>query len=145
MSHLPGIFLHELIATLFHELDEERAFKVLKKYHNKNLRMDTKDSASLKSFVGLNDAQYVRLMRSLYYFAGLRILAPMKAIYRLRKINIKQDYSTLISRVVDMVRKFKKGPTEVHRVIKVLVSTIRPFECILTFMSSTLENGKFLE
>ena len=33
--------------------------------------MDTKDSASLKSFVGLNDAQYVILMQSLYYFADV--------------------------------------------------------------------------
>lgn len=73
LAHLPGSFHDELIATLFFEIDPARAATALKKYHNKHLRMNAEHSSTLKSFVGLNDKQYIRLMRALYYFSGMRM------------------------------------------------------------------------
>jgi hypothetical protein len=96
------------------------------------MRCNVKDSSALKSFVGLNDAQYVCLLQALFYFAGMRVLAPIKEIYRLRAKNIEQDYTSLSTRIVDMIRKTSKGKSEISRLIKVLVITIRPCELVLT-------------
>ena len=75
----------ELIASLFMEIDGKRAANVLQKYHNKHLRLKAEDSTLLKRFVELNDCQYIRLMRALFYFSGMRMrFLPMKAIYTLR-------------------------------------------------------------
>ena len=145
VSLLPESFHSELVAALFLEIDREKACEVLKMFHNKFLRLDDRDSASLKNFVGLNDAQYVRLMRSLYYFAGMRIFAPMNTLYQLRRRTIEEDYTTLVSRPVVMTRKVRKGKDEIIRKIRVVVTTIRPLECVLTTVSSLLRNGKLLD
>ena len=146
MRHLPGDFNDELIAALFLDIDEERASKVMQKYHNRHMRMNSHDSASLKSFVGLNDSQYVRFMRSTFYFAGLRILAPIREIYLLRSLKIKEDYTTLTRRVVDMTRVTKKGKSsKITRKIKVGVMTVRPFECILNSAGSLIKQGTLLK
>ena len=83
MSYLPRPFHDELVCSMFLEVDQVRATKVLQKYYNKHLRVGPADSSTFKSFVGLNDAEYVRLMRGNFYFAGMRIYAPIKAIYKL--------------------------------------------------------------
>ena len=47
-----------------------------------------------------------------------------------------------MSRIVDMTLKTSKGTSEITRLIKVLVSTIQPFECVLTISHYLLEYGK---
>jgi len=94
----------------------------------------------------LNDSQYVRFMRSTFYFAGLRILAPIREIYLLRSLKIKEDYTTLTRRVVDMTRVTKKGKSsKITRKIKVGVMTVRPFECILNSAGSLIKQGTLLK
>ena len=75
----------------------------------------------------------------------MQILAPIKAIYQLRARKIKEDFTTLTSRLVDMMRKVSNGKLELKCLVKVLVSTIRPLGCILTTMNSLLEAGKLLK
>ena len=41
-------------------------------------------ATTLKSFVGLNDCQYIRFMQALFYFSGMKMLSSMNAIYTLR-------------------------------------------------------------
>ena len=142
---MPNLFHDELIAQLFFEIYKKRAAKVLRAYHNKHLRMNTEDSSSFKTFVGLNVAEYIRLSRVLFYYAGMRILAPIKALYELRARKIKEDFTTLTSTVVDMTRKVAKGKLELKRLMKVVVQTIRPLECVLTKMFSLLDMGKLLK
>ena len=87
MRHLPGGFNDELIARMFVDIDDEEIVrKTLRKYYNNRLRLNAEDSASLKSCAGLSDNAYVKLSRGLFYFTGLRVLAPIKAVRRLRKI-----------------------------------------------------------
>ena len=145
MKYLPGSFHDELVASLFLEIDKTRAASVLRRYHNKHLRMCAENSSTLRNFVGLNDRQYIRLMRALFYFAGMRILAPISHVYLLRSIHIKEQFSTRDSDVVDMSRKTKSGKKEITRQIKVLVTTIRPFECVLVTMSTLLQNKMLLK
>ena len=83
MKHLPSKYYKPVIAAFSLEINVESAVDVLAKYHNKNLRLNANDSCALKNFVGLNDAQYVRLMRSLFYFVGMCVCSPLRAIYRL--------------------------------------------------------------
>ena len=77
---LPKSFHSELVAALFLEIDKGRAGVVLQRYHNKYLRMNPRDSASFKNFVGMNDNQYIRFMRGLFYFVGMRIVAPISTL-----------------------------------------------------------------
>ena len=74
MQHLPNAFHDELIAALFLEIDKNRAVKVMQAYHNKHLRMRTEDSSAFKTFVGLNAAEYIRLSRVPFYYAGMQFL-----------------------------------------------------------------------
>ena len=91
--------------------DEEIVRKTLRAYHNKRLRLNAEDSASLKSFAGISDNAYIKLSRGLFYFTGLRTLAPVKAVRCLRKIKKEEDYSSMSRHVVDMIRETKKeGP-----------------------------------
>ena len=101
MSHFPRTFLDDIIAALFLDIDKERAAKILRTYHDEHMRMNSNESASLNAFVGMNDSQYVRLMRSLSYFSGMKRMCPINEIYLLREKKIKQDY-TLKRTVVDM-------------------------------------------
>ena len=56
------------------------------------------------------------LSRGLFYFTGLRILAPVKAVRRLRKIKKEEDYGSMSRRVVDMIQETKKeGPQSLAR------------------------------
>jgi hypothetical protein len=71
MSYLPQSFNDELISLLFMDIDGESARRVLRKYHNKHLQMNSMDSAALNRFLGLNNSWYVRLMRALHYFVGM--------------------------------------------------------------------------
>ena len=95
MNHLPQHFHQELIGKPFLELNQVHTIGMLQEHHNQYMRCNIKDSSALKSFVGLNDAQYVRLLQALFYFAGMRVLAPIKGIYRLRAKKIEEDYTTL--------------------------------------------------
>ena len=128
LSHLPATYHDELIATLFCDIDRDRAELVCKTFLNKNLRLSAEDSSTLKSYVGLNDQQYIRLMRGFHYFVGLRLVSPMKAIVLLRNQRVTNEYTTLRSTLVDMTRKARNGKREITRLIKVVVSTIRPAE-----------------
>ena len=62
MNHLPQHFHQELIGKLFLELNQAHAIGMLQEHHNRYMRCNIKDSSALKSFVGLNDAQYVCLL-----------------------------------------------------------------------------------
>ena len=117
IKHLPGGFNDELIAKMFVDIeDEEIVRKTLRAYHNKRLRLNAEDSASLKSFVGISDNAYIKLIRGLFYFTGLRTLAPVKAVRCLRKIKKEEDYSSMSRHVVDMIRETKKeGPQSLAR------------------------------
>ena len=49
MSYLPKQYHNELIASLFLEINEDRAARVLKTFHNNQLRLSIEDLTSLKS------------------------------------------------------------------------------------------------
>ena len=74
----------------------------------------------------------------------MRVLVPLNAIFELRVKSIKQNWTTIESRVVDMIRKVSKGNLEVIRAVKVLVTTIRPMECVVNCTYSLLQTGKLL-
>ena len=57
---------NELIASLFLEINKDKAVGVFKIYYNKQLRLSPEDSTSLRSWVSLNDTQYSRLMQGLF-------------------------------------------------------------------------------
>ena len=124
MAYLPQLFHDKFIASLFMEINEERAGRVLRKYHNKHLRINPMDSAAPKGFVGWNNRQYVRLTIALHYFVGMRILSPVNAIYLLRGAKIKRDYTALLRTVVDMTRVTHNGKASIVRAIKVGVITV---------------------
>ena len=114
---LPCTFKDELIAELFLDIEEERACATLAKFHNTHRRLSPKDSSSFKGFVRLNDSEYVRLSRGLFYWTGLRLLAPINEIYLLRDRKCTEDYTTLERVVVDMTKVTRTGNTEVFRKI----------------------------
>ena len=78
-----------------------------------------------------NPVACLDLSRCLFYFTGLRFLAPIKDARRLRKIKKEEDYSSMSRCVVEMNRETKKGGSTISRKIKVGVITIRPKECVL--------------
>ena len=96
--HLTNNDHKALVVALFIGVNVKRDVEVLKQYHNKYLRLDARDSVSLKNFVGLNDAQYFPLNRSLFYFYGVRICAPVNQTYLLQTQTILVYYTTLTSR-----------------------------------------------
>ena len=49
MSYLSKQYHDELIASLFLEIDDDMAVRVLKTFHNNQLRLSTEDSTSLNS------------------------------------------------------------------------------------------------
>jgi len=120
--------------------DEEIVRKTLRKYHNDRLRLNAEDAASLKSFAGLSDNAYIKFGRGLFYFTGLRVLAPINDVSRLRKRRKDQDYSSMSRSLVDMIRQTKKGGTTLSRKIKVGVITIRPKECVLNSAGELLKH-----
>jgi hypothetical protein len=124
MGHLPRESYDDVVAALVDDMNKDKAKHIIRKYQNKCLRLNPQDSVSLKAFVGMNNNQYVRLMRSLFYFAGMRILAPIKGMRVLRDSRIKSDYTTLMSNVRDMTRVTKNGKSKITRKIKVNVVTI---------------------
>ena len=141
MRHLPGAFNDELIAKMFVDIDDEEIVrKTLRKYHNDRLRLNAEDAASLKSFAGLSDNAYIKFGRGLFYFTGLRVLAPINDVSRLRKRRKDQDYSSMSRSLVDMIRQTKKGGTTLSRKIKVGVITIRPKECVLNSAGELLKH-----
>ena len=87
LRHLPGDFNDELIAKMFVDIDDEEIVrKTLQNYHNDRLRLNAEDSASLKSYAGLSDNSYIKLIRGLLHITGLLILAPIKDVHRLRRV-----------------------------------------------------------
>ena len=73
MKHPPGAFNDELIAKMFVDIDDEEIIrKTLGEYHNKRLRLNAEESASLKGFVELSDNADIKLSRGLFYLAGLK-------------------------------------------------------------------------
>ena len=140
MRHLSGAFNDKVIAKLFLEIDEETVRKTLRKYANNQLRLNAQDSASLKSFAVLSDNSYIKLIRGLFYFTGLQLLAPIKDVRGLRNIKKEEDYSSMSRCVVDMTREIKKGGTTLSRQIKVGVISIRPSECILNSVAALLKH-----
>ena len=77
---MPEINSKELGAQLFDDLDGDVAARAVKKYHNKHLRLNARDSATLKMFAGMNDNHYIKFSRSYFSITGLRILVPIKKI-----------------------------------------------------------------
>lgn len=144
LDHLPGDFNDELISNLFLNIGVEQAASAVKKYYNNNQRLNPKDSSSLKGFAGMSDQQYVKFSRGFFYFTGIRILAPILDVTRLRKAKAKDDYTTMRRSVVDMTRVTKKDGGHISRAIKVGVMTVRPFECVLNSTYTLLGQGKLL-
>ena len=72
------------------------------------------------------------------------MLSPLKPIYLLCQQMIQLEYTNLKSSVVDMTCKTSKGNSEITRLIKVLVSTIWPLECVLTTSQYLLGLGNML-
>ena len=141
MGHLPGHFNDELISKMFIDIDDEEIIrKTLQNYHNTRLRLNAEDAAALKSYAGLNDSAYIRFSRGLFFFRGLRILAPIRDVRQLRIRMKDEDYSSMSRRVVDMTRQIKKGGATISRTIKVGVITIRPKECVLNCAGRLLKN-----
>ena len=111
LRHLPGDFNDELIAKMFVDIDDEEIVrKTLQNYHNDRLRLNAEDSASLKSYAGLSDNSYIKLIRGLLHFTGLLILAPIKDVHRLRRVKKEEDYSSMSRSVVDMTRETETNP-----------------------------------
>ena len=144
LGHLPETFSDELVAELFAGLPSERAAPAVKKYCNEHLRLDATDSARLKGFSGLNDTQYVKFSRVLFYLTGLRLLAPIKDVRSQRAAERKNDYKSMKRTVVAMTRVTKKNGSHISRNIHVGVMTVSPFECILTSAGALLEHGRLL-
>ena len=144
IQHLPGAFHADLISTMFLDVDKVEATKAIKQSQKMCLRLGPHDSASLKSYGGLNNKQYVRLNRMLFYLSGLWLLAPIKSVRRLKDTQIKGNYKTLTRRVVDMTRVTKKGGTTIERKIHVGVVTVHPYEIMTNVLASLLEKGKLL-
>ena len=119
IQHLPEAFHADLISKMFLDVDKAEATKAIKQSQKTCLRLGPNDSASLKSFVGLNNKQYVRLNRMLFYLTGLWLLAPIKSVRRLKVTQIKGNYKTLLRRVVDMTRVTKKGGTTKEKYVSV--------------------------
>ena len=141
VSHLSSSFYDKLIASLFLKIDKVQAVEVLKQFHNKHLRLDVENLASLKSFVNLNDTQYVKLIRLLFCFDGIRVLSPIHPIHLRQAIRIEACYTTLKSTVVNMTKKIAKCHHKIGRLIKVLVTITRPFECMMTLLFLLIETG----
>ena len=80
----------------------------------------------------------------LFYFTGLRLLAPIKGVSDLQAARKNANYTTISRSVVDMSQVIKKGGAIISRQIKVGVVTICPFECILTSASLLLGSGALL-
>ena len=141
MGHLRGFFNDELIAKMFLKIaDEELVRKTVRKYHNHQLRLTAEDAAALKSYAGLTDNAYVKINRCLFHLRGLRILAPLQDVKRLRRRRKEEDYQSMSRSVVDMTRQLKKGGATISRQIKVGVITIRPKECILNSAGKLLKH-----
>ena len=126
MKHPPGAFNDELIAKMFVDIDDEEIIRnTLGEYHNKRLRLNAEESASLKGFVELSDNADIKLSRGLFYFTGFRILAPIKAVRRLWKIKKEEDYRSMSRCVVDMTKETKKeGRSNISWKIKIGIITI---------------------
>ena len=106
MGHLRGFFNDELIAKMFVKIaDEELVRKTVRKCHNHRLRMNAEDAAALKSYAGLTDNAYVKINRGLFHLTGLRIIAPIQNVRRLRRIRKEEDYRSMSRSVVDMTRR----------------------------------------
>ena len=145
LGYLPRSFNDELIAHMFLQIKEEDRVKTaVQKYYNKNRRLSAYDSSCLKGFSGLSDKQYMKFSRAFYYFAGIRILAPVKAIQLLRKEKAEQDYTTMHRFVATMYRVTKQGDGCIKRAIQVGVVTIRPTEAIANSAQTLLSEGKLL-
>lgn len=125
-------------------IDSEAAANAMRTYYNKHTRLSPEDSESLKRFSGFNDTQYQKFNCMLFYFTGLRILAPLKSIWQLRATNVDKAYTTMNQTVVDIGRVTKKNGSHISRKIQVGVVTIRPFECIYNSAGSLLRHGMML-
>jgi hypothetical protein len=141
LGHLPEVCQAELSGQLLSSLDKDMAAPHVRKYYNQHLRSSPKDAASLKSFANMNDTQYVKLSRGLFYFTGLRLLPPMKKLRGLRAAKIRSDHKTMQRSVVVMT---KITDSKIERKIHVSVISVRPFELILNSAHSLLSHGKLL-
>ena len=142
LEHLPGTFNDTVISRLFLEIDKVVATKTIKEYYSLNMRLQAENSACLKIYASLNDKVYERFERMLFYLLNIRVLAPIKEVRKLKQDMLRQDYTTLTRKVVDMTRVNKKSG--VTRRIKVGVMLLRPHESILNIMASYLSNDLFV-
>ena len=116
---------------MFVAIDDEIIRKTLQKYQSNRLRLTAQDSSSMKSFVGLSDNQYVKLSRGTFYFTGLKLLAPISNVRRLRATRKKGRLQHHVESCGQHDPRDKKGGSIISRRIMVGVITIRPFECML--------------
>jgi hypothetical protein len=144
LGHLLEAVHADLILAIFLDVDKEGATKSMKRCQNSCLRLSLEDSASLKSYTGLNNKQYVRLNRMLFYLTGIRLLAPIKTIQSLKVISFRLDFKSITRRVVDMTRVTKNGKLHMSRKIWVDVTSVQPFECILNSVASLLVKGTLI-
>ena len=95
------------------------------------MRLQAKNSACLKIYASLNDKVYKRFERMLFYLLVLGVLAQIKEVQKLKQDMLRQDYTTLTRKVVDMTRvNTKPGVT---RRVKI---TVGPDIPRLTFSSA---------
>ena len=85
IDHLPGSFNDQLISTMFLDIDQDVATKTVKEYYSTKLRLGPENSASLKIYASLNDKAYERINRMLYYLLGVRVLALIERVRKIRK------------------------------------------------------------
>ena len=84
---------------MFLDVDKAEATNAIKQSQKTCLGLGPQDSASLKGYTGLNNKQYARLKRMLFYLTGLWLLAAIKSVRRLKVTQIKGNYKTLTRRV----------------------------------------------
>ena len=71
LGHLTGAFNDELISTMFLNADQRITTKTIRQCYSTQLRLGPEESASLKSFAGLNDRKYEIFNRMLFHLLGV--------------------------------------------------------------------------
>ena len=112
LEALPDTLLYHVIGAAL-ELKPELSSLAITAFQSRNSRLSPERTATIQTYVGMNDKQLRRLSRSFSFYGIPPIFASQHSLEALKKAAVDDEYKTLKCEVIPLQRKVKLGKKDV--------------------------------